>query len=192
MDMQANLLILHPSDPDATVAKSALADPLSSVGLISEPMDFQGERHYRPGDEFLQLMIFLGCSPVVSLGEPGKTGEEFCHIGFRETAPEPVFIAGANGKAPRCPACRQPDENWRDHFKSGKPVPPSWTCGHCGHTVPAHALNWRQSAGIARTFVMIWGVFEGEAVPSEQLMKTLAGIGYGSWSYFYYRGENPR
>lgn len=189
--MQANLLILHPADPDAAIAEEALATPLHRIGFLSETMDFLGTRHYRPGEEFLQLVIFLGCSPVVSLGEPGKTGEEFCHIGLREPAPEPIFLAGANGKAPRCPACRQPDNEWQDSFRNGESAPLSWTCRECGHTAPAQTLNWRQSAGIGRTFIMIWGIFEGEAVPSDPLMKTLEEIGHGPWRHFYFRGEDP-
>lgn len=190
--MQSNLLILHPADPEIAIEEAALVDPMRRIEFLSEAMDFRGVRHYRPGDEFLQLIIFLGCSPVVSLGEPGKTGKEFCHIGFREPAPEPVLFAGANAKTPRCPACRKPQDEWQDAFRSGEPAPKSWTCRHCGHIAPSRSMNWRQSAGIGRSFIMIWGIFEGEAVPSDQLMKTLEEIGHGPWSYFYYRGADPR
>ena len=189
--MQANLLILHPSAADETVQAETLLPALRDIGFIGETMDFQGESHYRPGEEFLQLVTFLGCSPVVSLGEPGKTGEEFCHIGLHAPTREPVLIAGANAKAPRCPFCRQPDGEWQRRISPGEPVRNAWTCPHCGQQSPAHKLNWRQSAGIGRTFIVVWGIFEGEAVPSEQLLSTLENTGAGPWTYFYYRGDAP-
>jgi hypothetical protein len=191
--MQANLLILHPADPRAFVDETMLLDPLREMGFVSQVMDFAGARHYRPGEEFLQLITFLGCSPVVSLGEPGKTGEEFCHLSLGNPAPEPIFVAGANGKAPRCPSCRKPDETWQQALRTGFPADGDHTCPHCGQTAPTETWNWRQSAGFARSFLIVWGIFEGEAVPSQQLLDALeTASGGGPWSYFYYRGEPPR
>lgn len=191
IEMQANLLILHPSDPNAVPEETELLDPLRDIGFIAGAMDFEGTRHYRPGEDFLQLVTFLGCSPVVSLGEPGKTGEEFCHIGFSGPMPRPVLIAGANAKAPRCPSCRKPDDQWRQGLEAGAPVVQSLTCPHCGNCTPLQAWNWRQCAGFARVFVAVWGIFEGEAVPSDELMRTLERTGHGPWSHFYFRGEAP-
>lgn len=190
--MQANLLILHPDAPEAAIDDVVLLDSLREIGFLAEAIDFAGTRHYRPGEEFLQLVTFLGCSPVVSLGEPGKTGEEFCHIAVGDPTPEPQLVAGANGKPPRCPLCRKPDEGWRQSLLSGDRTVREKTCAHCGQTAPVQAWNWRQSAGLARTFVTIWGIFEGEAVPSQQLLNALEKTaGCGAWSYFYYRGEPP-
>jgi len=189
--MQANLLILHPADPDAAMAGDTLVAPLRKIGFIGASMDFQGRRHYRPGEDFLQLVTFLGCSPVVSLGEPGKTGDEFCHVAVHEPLEAPVLVAGANAKAPRCPACCQADSRWGETFRPGHPIGDEWRCPNCGQTAPAESLNWRQSAGIARTFIVVWGIFEGEAVHSQEFLTSLEGAGGGPWTCFYYRGAPP-
>jgi len=189
--MQANLLILHPLEPERAFESDSLIESLRNIGFISEAMDFHGQCHYRPGEDFLQLVTFLGCSPVVSLGEPGITGDDFCHIAIPSPRRTPIVVAGKNAKPPRCPHCRQPDRDWHRQFETGQAVEKQWVCPNCGHTAPAHQLKWRQSAGIARTFIVIWGIFEGEAVPSDQLLSTLEKVSGGPWTYFYYAGEPP-
>lgn len=141
-------------------ARLALAPrALRRAGLIGGPMP-HGRNHFRPGDSFLELVTFPGCSPVISLGEPGATAE-VCHVEVPEPAPASRFGAGENLKPPRCPGCgyRSAEGPAIGAAWEGDPAT-LWSCPACGKSRPAPALNWRQSAGFGRTFVRLWGIFE--------------------------------
>lgn len=186
--MAENLLILHPREGDSMPADvDALKVLLSRLGLIGEAFDFKGQQHYKPGEKFLQLITFLGCSPVVSLGEPGMTGDEFCHIAFSERYPGLQFLYGSNAKPPRCPSCGHRDEQWRSALQNWRNAGEryQWQCQKCAISTSFQNLNWRQCAGFCRFFIQIWGVFEGEAVPAEQLLRELENSTSSPWNYFY-------
>lgn len=190
--MSANQLILHPKNPDALPNDSeSLIPVLQSLEFIDGTFEFEGNTHYRPGEEFLQLMTFLGCSPVVALGEPGLTGEDFCHIAFDGPAEETRFIGGRNVKQPRCPSCGHRYAEWRglinawEANKEGALV----TCPDCSRELSVTAIKWRQCAGFGRFFIQVWGIFEGEAVPSDRLLDALQRHTGTAWSYFYCQTE---
>ncbi len=187
--MSANLLILHPKDPDANPTDStSLIAMLQSLAFIDDSFEFEGKLHYRPGEDFLQLMTFLGCSPVVALGEPGLTGEDFCHVAFEGPEAETRFVGGRNVKPPRCPACGHRFQQWQDLVDAWEDDREGYrlTCPECGSEQTVTALKWRQCAGFGRFFIKVWGIFEGEAVPSDRLLDALREHSGTAWSYFYY------
>lgn len=186
--MTVNQLILLPAAPQATLPdKRALLYRLEQCGFIGTPLMFNGQQHYRPGDNFLQLMTFLGCSPVVALGEPGATGDEFCHIQLDGPSDALRFIGGSNVKTPRCPGCGFRVETWPALVEDWLANPESiWRCPLCGKEYALPRLRWRQCAGFGRLFLRVWGIFEGEAVPSEELLKVLREVSGLEWQYFYY------
>lgn len=187
--MTVNQLILCPADPQHHLPnKRDLLYRLEQAGFIGTPLMLEGQQHYRPGDRFLQLLTFLGCSPVVSLGEPGATGDEYCHIKLDGSYDRPRFLAGSNVKTPRCPGCGFRIDAWQQlvaQWQDGPGEP--WQCPLCGKVYHVPQLRWRQCAGFGRFFLRIWGVFEGEAVPSEELMKLLREVSGFDWQYFYLR-----
>jgi hypothetical protein len=188
--MSHNLLIIHPRDPDAGPTDQASPiDMLRELAFIDGTLEFDGKTHYRPGEDFLQLMTFLGCSPVVSLGEPGLTGEDFCHVAFEGPAPETLFVGGRNVKPPRCSACGHRFTDWQERVREWQADRKGYRlgCPECGSEQPVTALKWRQCAGFGRFFIQVWGIFEGEAVPSDRLLDALQRHTGMAWSYFYYQ-----
>ncbi len=183
--MPENLLILHPADPDSVPSTARILQTLREVGLAADEFEWEEERHYRPGERYLQLITFLGCSPVVSLGEPGVTGDEFAHLAIETMGESPTLMAAGNIKQPRCPHCRKRVEprSVPESTAAGEP----WQCPACGHETVSGRLDWRQSAGYARVFIKVWGVFEGEAVPSDELLARLKAMSGTPWEYFYLR-----
>lgn len=177
-----NRLLLHPRSPHFAPTSAAVIAALGAIGLIGEPFEFAGRRHYRPGEEFLSLITFLGCSPVVALGAPGATGSEFCHVAVHGPHAASRLLVGRNTKPPRCRGCRQPVEEWPELVAADH-----YTCGGCGRTAAVAELDWRQCAGAGRLFVEVWGIFEGEAVPGDALLAALGRVGGGEWGYFYLR-----
>lgn len=187
--MADNQLILHPLDSTVSLhSRRDLLYRLEEMGFIGAPLIFEGQQHYRPGTRFLQLLTFLGCSPVVALGEPGLTGNEFCHLQLDGPYQEPHFIGGNNVKAPRCPGCGFRVENWVVLVQQWQARPAQrWHCPLCGMEYAVPQLRWRQCAGFGRVALRIWGIFEGEAVPSEELLTALRKASGFEWQYFYFR-----
>ena len=186
--MDSNILLLTPSlnePPDV----DHLTKELQKIGFISEPFQFNGKQHFKPGEELMFHLTFLGCSPVVSLGEPGKTGEEFCHIEFYGPFDENRFISGSNVKPLRCPVCGHREPNWQPIVEAWKRDRTPWHCPECENDISLEQLRWNKSAGFARFFIKVWGIFESEAVPGDKLLATLKATTSNKWDYFYYRGE---
>lgn len=187
--MADNLLYLCPSDFNTIPADSAaLIEALRDAGFIAEAFPFGREEHYRPGEEFITLVTFLGCSPVISLGEPGKTGDEFCHIAFDGPYESARFVGGDNLKIPRCPGCGHRFESWQELIDAWQSQPDTtFDCPDCGRNLNAAELRWRKCAGFGRFFIKVWGIFESEAVPNPNLLSILEKSTGSPWQHFYVR-----
>jgi len=188
-----NILYLTPRDFDVIPENpAALISALKDIELIGETFEYEGKEHYQPGEEFISLITFLGCSPVISLGEPGKTGEEFSHIAFEGPLEQPRFIAGNNIKIPRCPHCGHRFDPWRPVIEDWEqsPATQEWPCPECGNMISAPQLRWRKCAGFGRFFIKIWGIFESEAVPNPNLLSLLEKHTGTPWVHFYVRHIN--
>lgn len=188
--MADNLLYLCPADY-STVPENipALVESLRQAGFIAGMIELEGEQHYRPGDELISLITFLGCSPVISLGEPGKTGDEFCHIQFEGPLDTSRFVGGDNLKIPRCPGCGHRFETWQTLVQAWQQDPEraQFDCPDCGRTLSVTQLRWRKCAGFGRFFIKVWGIFESEAVPSPNLLSILEKHTGSAWLHFYVR-----
>jgi hypothetical protein len=188
--MPENLLILHPRDPwHAPKDRETVLRALADTGLTAPPVEDTVDARYRAGDRFLDHITFLGCSPVIALDAPGAAGE-MCLVEVTEPFAEPGFLAGVNAKLPRCPACRYRVEGWEGVVEEWRQAGRGhrWRCPMCGQEYAAPELDWRQSAGFGRVFVRISGIFEGEAVPGEELLRALAEAAGAEFTYFYFRG----
>lgn len=183
-------LILHPCNPTADPPLLQLQQTLEQIALIAEPLRFGDRRHWRPGEAFLRRITFLGCSPVVALGEPGATGDSFCHIAIEGPWPAARFRTTRQRRDPRCRHCRTPltgsalDAALQQWQQQPLTAPPHH-CSGCGRDTPLPALDWRGIAGFGRLFIDIFGIFEGEAVPDASLLQSLAALTGGEWRYFY-------
>lgn len=188
--MAENILYLCPEDFHTTPKQlPELIATLQQEGFIADTIEVGGIQHYKPGEEFLTLITFLGCSPVISLGEPGKTGDEFCHIAIEGPLEQPRFVGGDNLKIPRCPGCGHRFENWQSLIKQWQQGPESaqFECPECSRSLTPPQLRWRKCAGFGRFFIKIWGIFESEAVPNPNLLSTLKKSTGSAWQHFYIR-----
>lgn len=190
--MTENLLILAPSDLDAPLPEQAqLIEALTQFKFLGEAIDVNGETHYRPGEDYLRHVTYLGCSPVIAMGELGATGDEFCHIEFIYSPDNAQFLSGDNMRPPRCPGCNYVIEEWPSLVEdwSSDKTNYQWRCPMCGREYQLQQLNWRQRAGLGHLMIKIYGVFESEAVPSDWLMAELNKLTQGKWDYFYIRNN---
>ena len=189
--MAENILILYPTSFNTTLAdQNKLLTTLREEQFLGETIDFAGKQHYRPGEEFMMLITFLGCSPMIASGEMEKDGEQYCHIAIEGPLERPQFLAGDNIKIPRCPKCGHPYDKWKTVVDEWLEKPNSEIiCPDCGETTSATKLRWRKSAGFGQFFIKMWGIFESEAVPSPNLLSLLKECSGFDWQHCYIRNN---
>jgi hypothetical protein len=116
----AHKLILLPADPTCpAVGTELLAAELQAIGLIGPPARVNKETFYPSGENFLQLISFLGCSPSIELEPPAdplalavdSAAGRFCHV-FLSSTDTLRFRSGLHPPAPRCPQCHTPLADW--------------------------------------------------------------------------------
>lgn len=181
-------LILHPKDPEVVPQDlQLLLQGLHETGLLGEPFEYQQQPHFEAGGHFLELITFLGCSPVIGL-EPSEDDDKFCHLHVRGPKEQVEFMYSNGDVSPRCPKCRYAVHDWPDLIQQWQqdPLCRLWDCPECGAETDLYRMNWRQAAGFGRLFIEVWGIFPHEAVPTEPLLNTLARLTDGQdWSFFY-------
>ena len=195
--MTAPKLLLHPVIPDApAVAEDRLARELQAIGLIGERIPLGEGGFYPAGEEFLQLVTFLGCSPAIELAPPGDPVElgqasaagRFCHV-FICTGEKLRFRGDSQTRAPRCPQCRNPEPHWKTQLQAWQAgqADPEWRCRSCGFSGRLSDLVFRKTAGFSRTFLEIRGIYPSEAVPGPTLLDMLAALNGTPWTTIYLR-----
>lgn len=188
-------LVLHPDDPTAFVEDdSRLRAALYDIGLLGEAFEFQGRQFFQAGPRFAELVVFLGCSPLIELerrddehGQPRM--DAFCHVQLAAPEPAPRLWVGDPAAVPRCPHCRQAIPDWKEQLAQWRadPLGSTWRCPACGGSAGPAQLNWRQAGGVLRGRIELAGIHLYEAVPSDELLACLGQTGHGSWKYFYAR-----
>ena len=174
-------LLLHPDKPDWIADDRAeFVGLLGDLGLIDVASAAGDPSVYCLGHQFLTLVMFLGCSPHVLI-DPRNAGEGQPVSDLRyHNYPEPRFLSARKPTAVRCPGCRAPASD----VVPGRPNK-LFTCPQCGRVSAVGDLDWRRSAGLARCFLEITGIYPHEAVPSDVLMDRLRGYSGSAWRYFY-------
>ena len=193
--LPAYKLILLPTDPDTGIDNcEQLVHPLQAIGFIGEPLSCREGVFYPVGEHFLQLVSFLGCSPMVELEPPVRNAEldaavadgRFCHV-MLTCKSTLQFRADPQTRPPRCPECGQAVSDWARHLQDWRdnPAETGWTCTACKQTAPLTRWVFRRTAGFGKVFVEIRGIHPSEAVPVESLLQTLRTVTGNPWHYMY-------
>jgi hypothetical protein len=174
-------LLLHADDaclvPDD---QSALVHLLTDLGLTGDTWEDEREYGFWPGQQFLSLVMFLGCSPLVGF-DPHQAGEgqPVCRL-LMHSYSDVKFLSTTPCPAGRCPHCRTGLKVAQDAPHDGV-----YTCPGCGRSAVVSDLDWRQGAGFGRFFIEIRGIYPHEAVPTDKLLDTLRDSSGTNWRYFY-------
>ncbi len=180
--MAENKIVLHPIDPWAILQDPyLLLDALRERGLIGASFSHFGELHYKAGPRFRELVSFKAA--------PSGPGQPDWNVSLLETMADPAFLGGANVQLPQCPGCQGRIADWRTQLSQWQLDRHhyAWVCPRCGRKLKVEQLEWLRSCGIARYALDLWGIREGEAVPSPELLEALRSLTAQTWTYFYYR-----
>lgn len=188
-------LVLYGADVSAApVDPAVLFQHLARLGLLGAQFEFGGAPFYLPGERFLDLAVFLGCSPVIELapqhdGSGAARMEAFCHVRLTPPFTQPRLEIGDPAVAPRCPRCRTAIADWRSQLPAweAEPLRPQWQCPACGERARAARINWRQGAAVCRSRVELGGIHPYEAVPADELLDCLERASGQPWKYYYAR-----
>jgi len=174
-------LLLHADDPLWQPAEQdVLAATLHHLGLIGPLTGSEHVAEFQVGEQFLRLVMFLGCSPQVLLDpELAEQGQAVCCIrllSYREV----TLLTGKSKPAARCTKCRAAVE-----LSAAGSFETRYRCQQCGNASRLSDLDWRQGAGFGRCFIEINGIYPQEAVPSDKLLNALHAYSQRNWKYFY-------
>ena len=155
--MSHGQLLLHPVLPTSGIAVEQLDRLLTEIGFAGETIPGLSEGRY-VGENFLNLLTFMGCSPHIRLEPDDDSDTGYCHIAITRL-PQPVIRHSENARPPRCTAC-------------GKPVAKSWEsigiseseieCPFCSQChADSQSLRWKNDAGYGTLFVEIRNIYPG-------------------------------
>ncbi|HYQ71567.1 MAG TPA: hypothetical protein VET88_06530 [Gammaproteobacteria bacterium] len=195
--MSAPKLLMLPANPDTpALAEDKLAEKLQAIGLIGERIPLGKAAFYTAGEDFLQLVTFLGCSPAIELDPPRDPQEReaasgagrFCHL-FISSGEQLQFRGDEQTRPPCCPGCRSPEPHWKARLQAWQTGQHGlqWNCRSCGYSGRLSDLVFRKTAGFGRTFLEIRGIYPSEAVPGPTLLDILEALTGGPWTTIYLR-----
>lgn len=179
-------LVIHPKLPtncpdDVQGVINALAD----IGLLGNPD--QQKDTYRVGNEFLNLVTFMGCSPSVNLS-PAE-GEKYCYLQINPVSESVRCLGYTDFVKPQCPACKQKISNWK-HSAIWFDGSATKTCEHCGTAKPVQSFRWQKEAGFGRFSFHISYIHPHEVVPADRIFQALEQATGFSWTYFYANNQD--
>jgi hypothetical protein len=183
-------LVIYPDDVNFIPQnRDSIQRALSAIEFTGStlPSDDDSMR-FLIGEQFLNFVTFLGCSPAIEIEPPEDGSEDFCHIHISPIHQQAEFCADAAGKGPRCPHCRYEEKNWQalaEQWRGNNAI--KFQCPECQQATDVIELNWRKSAVAAHLFIEIYSVFPNEAVLADKVLSVLEQATGVAWKYFYSR-----
>ena len=177
--MPISKLIFFPENPDHLVENRLIINTLISAEFINA--ETHNNNHYLPGEKFLSLITFLGCSPNINLFP--VENETHCFISLLEQTSEAQCLGYTSTVNPKCPNCKKRIADWKTENwnKAGEIC----SCDKCNTQTPYAELNWKHECGFSRGGFEIAHIYPHEAVPTEQLLNKLEKATSFKWNYCY-------
>lgn len=161
---------------------------MQECGLIAAPVTSTFNDRYLIGEQFLQYISFMGCSPAVEFAPDSDRSinwSDFIFIHLPETLREVKWFVDQQTAKPACPHCQKRSRTWLDTWLADENL---ICCQHCSMLAPVCEWNWFDAGGCTRQFISIVNVYPREAIPSDHFLKLLADISDVEWRYFYVNG----
>lgn len=177
--MSISKLIFFPDNPDQLIEDILIIDTLISAEFINA--EIYNNNHYLPGENFLSLITFLGCSPNINLSP--TENEAHCFISLLEQTPHAQCLGYTSTVNPKCPNCKKRIADWKS--ENWNETGEICFCDKCNTQTPYAELNWKQECGFSRGGFEVSHIYPHEAVPTEQLLNQLEKATGFKWNYCY-------
>ncbi len=185
-------LVLHPKNADyAPESSGIIRKMLHDSGFIGEscrlPDSGSRQQGFLAGEQFLQLLTFMGCSPNINLAPQYEGDRDYCHIVLSPIYAQVRFRSHARDVFARCPECGRRDTDWPALIEQWQmnTVRNKYVCPHCDKSMSLYDLRWRQLAGFGRVFIEVFSIFPQEGIPTGHLMSALENACTQPWRYFF-------
>lgn len=180
-DQAGNRMVIYPENAAYSLDEQALIAILAETGLLGKP---ESANRFLPGERFLTLVCFLGCSPNVAL-EPGDDNRPYCRVDIYSSGNNIHCLTGSNTKMPRCPECKT--ELFATAINEKQQDCHLYDCKACQSRIDLTTLNWRKTAAFAHVWIEIQNIYEAEAVPHDDLLQQLKKHTEQNWKIAYLR-----
>lgn len=187
-------LVLHPQDAAyAPESREIIREILHKTGFIAglcrlpDNRSTPAEQGFLAGEQFLQLLTFMGCAPKINLAPQHEADRDYCHIVLSPVYAQVHFRSHERDVFARCPECGRRDENWHvllECWQTDRSLT-KYICPHCHKSMSLYDLRWRQLAGFGRFFIDVFSIFPQEGIPTSHLMSELENVCAQSWTYFF-------
>lgn len=179
-------LVFHPKQAtDYPHDVPGIIHALADIGLLGEL--HRDDDIYLAGDEFLNLITFMGCSPGVKLS-PAE-GEEYCYLQINAISDSVRCLGYTSFISPQCPVCKQKISHWKESASwfDGSAIK---TCELCASEKPVQSFRWQKEAGFGRFSFHISYIHPHEVVPSDLIFQALEQATGFPWVYFYANNQD--
>jgi hypothetical protein len=182
-------LYLYPTDITKKIPTELLEKTLQNINFIDTELSRAPAHRYKVGEEFLSLICFMGCSPNIEI-EPQKNSP-FCYVEIATKNEANHFFCGHNIKKVSCYHCRAVQSHLaKNLLETTQDQLFKQVCYSCRATLDPTKINWRKSAFVANTWILVGNIYESEAVPDEKLLLALKQASNCEWKYAYIRIKN--
>lgn len=167
--------------------KSECISVLQKNNFMGDKFNYQNKQLFYAGSKLSSLLMFCGCAPKIqlSLQNNGLPDSNFVALQLTFFSKNKYFYPGKQPFYYCCPKCSTSIELSIGKEKLLLDKNSYFSCSQCAKHYHFNAINWRRKAGYGQFFIEVRGVFESEAIPSDQLLKILHGVTKSKWAYFY-------
>ncbi len=184
-------LVLHPRAINEAMASwKPIINALQEAEFLAAPWGGEKSRRFLAGGCFLDYITFMGCSPHIALEPPTDGSLNFCHIHLSEIYTHSRFRCASRNVFAHCPHCGKrlgQRETAIDKWRKD-PASVMIHCEKCNVGVSLYQLGWRHTAGFARMFMDVYGIYPHEGIPADPLLGLLERPSGFAWDYFYSDG----
>lgn len=177
--MPISKLLFSPKDNHLLVNNTLILRAISNINFINS--NEYHANHYLPGENFLSLITFLGCSPNINL-EP-TPDESHCYISLLAPSKQARCLGYTSSCNPKCPSCKKRISDWKtNNWQEPNTI---CRCDKCATETAYAQLNWKNECGFGCCGFEVTHIYPHEAVPTDQLMEALHEQTGIEWIYSY-------
>ncbi len=190
-----NCLVIKPVNQiDLSQYKDAIIKTLHDLAIIEAAIIKDNHEYFFAGDQYLQHISFLGCSPYLNfdaqkeltLNDLSNTIADLNYIQIDSSANTIRFKNTDFGVKAICPKCKTKISEWRNLISNWEKNSKRDTiCPECQQELEITDIDWKKTAGFYSTAILFHGIQAELALPTDNFLAQLESVTKTKWHYFY-------